>query len=256
MPNAGGAEVVAELEDKERFAELLALGITALKQHPDYKTIRKKRETLPSGQFASESYIDKIAYQLGISSNTIKSWMGQMGVKYIPSRIEDGKLFGIIWLIIEKSGMDAGWFTELLGTTSIPVINPPLPVWVASCLSKAKLLRDDEFGAPSDQEIEAVKTRLFDGISQPQKPAVPAAPQLSSEAGLPKKQSTCHKRLASSLQRSQVRPNRYSNNADNEYPAFPMSAISCLIGISSSVIWAMLSAIAFGFPAVASISCK
>ncbi|MGM0884218.1 MAG: transcriptional regulator [Bacillota bacterium] len=167
---------MAELEDKERFAELLALGITALKQHPDYKTKRKKRETLPSGQFSSESFINKIAYQLGISSNTIKSWMGQMGVKYIPSRIEDSKLFGIVWLIIEKSGLDAVWFTDLLRTTSIPVIDPPLPVWVASCLSKAKLLRDDEFGAPSDQEIEAVKTRLFDGISQPQKPAVPAAP--------------------------------------------------------------------------------
>lgn len=165
---------MAELEDKERFAELLALGITSLKQHPDYKTKRKKRETLPSGQFSSESYIDKIAHKLGISSNTIKSWMGQMGVKYIPSRIEDGKLFGIVWLIIEKSEMDTGWFTELLRTTSIPVISPPLPVWVASCLSKAKLLRDDQFSAPSDQEIEAVKTRLFDGVSQPQKPAIPA----------------------------------------------------------------------------------
>jgi len=163
---------VAELEDKERFAERLALGITALKQHPDYKTKRKKRETLPSGQFSSESYIDKIANQLGISSNTVKSWMGQMGVKYIPSRIEDGKLFGIVWIIVEKSGMDNGWFTGLLRTTSIPVIDPPLPIWVASCLSKAKLLRNDEFGAPSDQEIDSVIARLFDGISPPRKPAV------------------------------------------------------------------------------------
>lgn len=163
---------MAELEDKKRFAELLALGITALKQHPDYKTIRKKRETLPSGQFSSESYIDKIANQLGISSNTIKSWIGQMGVKYVPSRIEDGKLFGIIWLIVEKSGMDTGWFTGLLRTTSIPVIDPPLPVWVASCLSKAKLLRNDEFGAASDQEIETVIARLFAGKTHSQKPAV------------------------------------------------------------------------------------
>ncbi|AJY74667.1 tetratricopeptide repeat protein [Paenibacillus beijingensis] len=153
---------MAELEDQEAFAELLTRGVTALKQHPDYITKRKKREALPSGRSFSESYLDKIAMQLGISSNTIKSWMGQMGVKYIPGRIEDSKLFGIVWLIIEKSGMDAKWFTELLRTTSMPVLEPPLPVWVASCLRKAKISRqDDLFGAPPDEAIERVTRRLF-----------------------------------------------------------------------------------------------
>lgn len=153
---------MAELEDREGFAELLTQGVSALKQHPDYRTRRKKREALPSGRSFSESYLDKIAAQLGISSNTVKSWMGQMGDKYIPGRIEDSKLFGIVWLIVEKSGMDARWITELLRTTSMPVLDPPLPVWIASCLRKAKIARqDDLFGAPPEEAIERVVGRLF-----------------------------------------------------------------------------------------------
>ena len=164
---------MAELEHKEKFAELLLIGISALKQHPDYKTVRKKRETLPSGQFSSESYVDKIAVQLGVSSNTVKSWMGQMGTKYIPSRIEDGKLFGIAWLILEKSELKADWLNDLLRTTSIPVLDPPVPNWISSCFRKAKLLKNDNFGAPSDQEIQLVVDQLFGDTLSPQTSAVP-----------------------------------------------------------------------------------
>jgi LuxR family glucitol operon transcriptional activator len=158
----GCCDILAELEDRNRFAELLFFGVTALRRHSDYKVKRKRRESLPSGQFVSESYLDKLGVQLGISSNTIKSWMGQMGQKYVPSRIEDGKLFGIIWLILEKSDMDVQWLTEFLQTTSIPIIKPALPVWVASCLKNGKLLREyQSFGAPCDEEIERVVRRLF-----------------------------------------------------------------------------------------------
>jgi LuxR family glucitol operon transcriptional activator len=159
---------MAELEDRSGFAEWLSLGVTALRRHPDYKTRRKKREALPSGLYFSESYLDKMAHRLGISSNTIKSWIGQMGVKYIPSRIEDGKLFGIIWLVLEKSDKDIHWLTELVQTTSIPIISPALPTWVASCLKKAKQLRsDDSFGAPSDEQIAEVLARLFNDTNTP-----------------------------------------------------------------------------------------
>ncbi|MFP5110290.1 NB-ARC domain-containing protein [Neobacillus sp. C211] len=149
---------MAELEDQTDFAELLSSGIKSLKLHPDFKIRRKKNELNTSGQ----SYLDKVAYQLGVSSNTIKSWIGQMGPKYIPGRIDDGKLFGIIWIIIEKSDRNIQWFTKLLETTSIPVIKPALPIWVVSCLKKAKILRNNgTFGAPLDEDIENVINRLF-----------------------------------------------------------------------------------------------
>lgn len=57
---------MAELENRKQFAQLLAPGVKTLKLHPDYKVRRKKNEE--SGQ----SYIDKIALQLGVSPNTIK----------------------------------------------------------------------------------------------------------------------------------------------------------------------------------------
>ncbi|MGF7030977.1 LuxR family glucitol operon transcriptional activator [Paenibacillus mucilaginosus] len=163
---------MAELEDKERFANLLTLGIQELKENPDYKTQRKKREALPSGQFTSESYIDKIANQLGVSPNTVKSWMGQMGSKYIPSRIEDGKLFGILWVILENTEMDADWFVSLLRTTSIPVIDPPIPAWVSSCLSKAKLLREEQFRSLTEVEIQTVVSARFANTAPLVRPAV------------------------------------------------------------------------------------
>ncbi|MGF6952802.1 LuxR family glucitol operon transcriptional activator [Neobacillus sp. B4I6] len=149
---------MAELEDQKDFAELLSSGVKSLKLHPDFKIRRGKNEINSSGQ----SYLEKVAYQLGVSSNTIKSWIGQMGLKYIPGRIDDGKLFGIIWVIIEKSDMNIQWFTKLLETTSIPVIKPALPIWVVSCLKKAKiLLNNGAFGAPLDEDIENVINRLF-----------------------------------------------------------------------------------------------
>ncbi|AVM09593.1 NB-ARC domain-containing protein [Bacillus velezensis] len=147
---------MAELENRAQFAELLAPAVKSLKHHPDYKVRRKKNEK------TGQSYIDQIALRLGVSSNTIKSWIGQMGANYIPGRIDDGKLFGMIWIIIEKTDMDPEWLTGLLETTTIPVIKPALPVWTASCLKKAKILRKDgSFGAPSDEDVEKAVKRLF-----------------------------------------------------------------------------------------------
>lgn len=61
-----------------------------------------------------------------------------MGANYIPGRMDDGKLFGMIWIIIEKTDMGPEWLTGLLETTTIPVIKPALPAWTASCLKKSK----------------------------------------------------------------------------------------------------------------------
>ncbi|WP_276353857.1 NB-ARC domain-containing protein [Cohnella caldifontis] len=158
---------MAEIEDREQFALLLSQGISALREHPEFKTRRKKREALPSGRTFSESYIDRISVPLGISPNTIKSWMGQMGNRYIPSRIEDGKLFGLLWMIMEKGVMDARWFNDLLHATSIPVIEPPVPAWFASCFKKAKILREDgTYGPPSEESIPSVAESAFDGLSR------------------------------------------------------------------------------------------
>ncbi|WP_339235980.1 NB-ARC domain-containing protein [Bacillus sp. FSL K6-1012] len=150
---------MAELEDRKQFAELLAPGVKSLKLHPDYKVRSNKNEK------TRQSYLDNISHQLGVSPNTIKSWIGQMGVNYVPGRIEDGKLFGMIWIILEKTDMNIQWFTDLLETTTIPVIKPALPVWAASCLKKAKIVRqDNSFGAPLDQDIEKTVKRLFPDI--------------------------------------------------------------------------------------------
>ncbi|WP_249713412.1 hypothetical protein, partial [Bacillus cereus] len=71
------------------FAELLASAVKSLNHHPDYKI--KRTKTVKSGQ----SYLDQIALRIGVSSNWINSWIGQMGANYIPGRIDDGKLFGM-----------------------------------------------------------------------------------------------------------------------------------------------------------------
>ncbi len=72
---------MAELENRKQFAQLLAPYVKTLKLHPDYKVRRKK-----NGK-TGQSYIDKIALQLGVSPNTIKSWIGQMGVNYIQEEL-------------------------------------------------------------------------------------------------------------------------------------------------------------------------
>lgn len=149
---------MAEIEDRETFAELLSLGVKELKLHPDYKIKRKKGEDSSLGQ----SYIANIANELGVSPNTIKSWIGQMGLKYIPGRIDDGKLFGIIWIIFKKTDIDISWFSKLMETTSIPTLKPALPAWVSSCLEKAKILgADNSFGAPLNKDIEEVVKKYF-----------------------------------------------------------------------------------------------
>ncbi|WP_054957949.1 ATP-binding protein [Paenibacillus dakarensis] len=167
---------MAELENQSQFAELLYSGVASLKSHPDYKTKRKRRELQSSGQQFSESYIEKIANQLGISPNTLKSWIGQMGQKYVPSRIEDGKLFAILWLILKHSDMRISWFIDILKTTSIPVLDPPSPPWVKACMSKAKLqLENQTFGSPDEGDIEWLVHRMFDQQAPPAVDSLPLA---------------------------------------------------------------------------------
>jgi LuxR family transcriptional regulator, glucitol operon activator len=153
---------MAELDNRTGFAELLSTGIMEAKRRQAGKTERnhKARRPEPSGR---KPYMEELAIKVGVSPNTIKSWMGQMGDKYIPSRIEDGKLFGIIWLLLLHGEMNIHWFTDLLKTTSMPVIEPALPIWVTSCLRKAKIVQDDNaFGVPGDEDISRMVTRLFE----------------------------------------------------------------------------------------------
>ena len=174
---------MAELENQSLFAELLYSGVASLKSHPDYKTKRKKRELQSSGQHFSESYLDKIANQLGISPNTLKSWIGQMGHKYVPSRIEDGKMFAVLWLILKNSDMRVSWFLDILKTTSIPVLDPPSPPWIKACMSKAKLQLDNQtFGSPDESDIEWLVNRMFD---QETLLAVDSEPSASNIGSLP-----------------------------------------------------------------------
>ncbi|MBO9599990.1 MAG: transcriptional regulator, partial [Cohnella sp.] len=155
---------MAEIENHASFAENLYSGVASLKSHPNYSAKRKKRGMQPSGVYFSESYLDKISTQLGISPNTLKSWIGQMGLKYVPGRVEDGKLFGILWIVLKHSDMQSDWFNNILGTTSIPILEPPTAEWIKACLKKAKiLLPNDTFGSPEETEIDLVINRLFTG---------------------------------------------------------------------------------------------
>jgi LuxR family glucitol operon transcriptional activator len=180
---------MAEIENHALFAEYLYSGVASLKSHPSYKTRRRRREMSPSGVSFSESYLDKIAAQLGISPNTLKSWIGLMGLKYVPGRVEDSKLFGLLWIILKHSDMQSDWFSTLLKTTSIPVLEPPTPDWIKACLKKAKtLLPNDTFGNPEEEEIDRVVERLFSPevlagppAAEPA-PALPNAPAYAREA--------------------------------------------------------------------------
>ncbi len=176
---------MAELENQSLFAELLYSGVASLKSHPDYKTKRKKRDLQSSGQHFSESYIDKIANQLGISPNTLKSWIGQMGQKYVPSRIEDGKLFAILWLVLKHSDMQVSWLLDILKTTSIPVLDPPSPPWIKACMSKAKLRLDDQtFGSPYEGDIDCLVCRMFDHETLPEVDSEPSTPNFGIDLTL------------------------------------------------------------------------
>ncbi|WP_027086276.1 tetratricopeptide repeat protein [Cohnella panacarvi] len=171
---------MAELENPSLFAELLYSGVASLKSHPEYKTKRKKRELQPSGQHFSESYLDKIANQLGISPNTLKSWIGQMGNKYVPSRIEDGKLFAILWIILKHSDMRISWFVDILKATSIPVLDPPSLPWIKACMTKAKLqLEYQTFGSPDDKDINWLVNRMFEKEPVPTDTLEPEARHLN-----------------------------------------------------------------------------
>lgn len=164
---------MAEIENRARFAEVLHAGVTSLKTHPEFKTRRKKRNAPHAGARDAESYVDKIAARVGVAPNTLKSWIGQMGPDYVPGRVEDGKLFGLLWIVLKHGEPDAGWMVRVLEATSMPVLEPPTPDWVKACLRKAKVLRDDNtFGAPREEEIGQVVGRLFaDGRDGPHPPA-------------------------------------------------------------------------------------
>lgn len=150
---------MAEIENQALFAEYLRAGVISLKSRPAYKTVRRNRK---SPAIHPESWLDKIAAQIGISSSTLKSWTGQMGRKYVPGRIEDGKLFGLLWIVLRDGEQQTVWLADVLGTTSIPVITPPTGDWVRACLRKAKvLMRNGTFGSPAEPEIDQVIARLF-----------------------------------------------------------------------------------------------
>ncbi|CAG5088899.1 Transcriptional regulator of the glucitol operon [Thermobacillus xylanilyticus] len=150
---------MAEIENQVRFAEALRAGVASLKSRPGYKTVRRNRN---SHAAQPESYLDRIAAQIGVSSSTLKSWIGQMGRKYVPGRVEDGKLFGLLWIVLRDGDRPTDWLVDVLGSTSIPVFTPPAEGWVRACLRKAKvLLASGAFGPPEEAEIDRVIARLF-----------------------------------------------------------------------------------------------
>ena len=152
---------MAEIENQARFAEALRAGVVSLKSRPGYKTVRRNRK---SPAVHPESYLDKIAAQIGVSSSTLKSWIGRMGRRYVPGRVEDGKLFGLLWIVLRDGDRPTGWLVDVLGATSIPVVTPPAAAWVRACLRKAKvLLPNGAFGSPEEAEIDRVIARLFPG---------------------------------------------------------------------------------------------
>ena len=153
---------MAEIEDRASFAELLYDGVMSLKSHPNFKTRRRKRSDPPSLHRTSESYIDKISNVIGISPNTLKSWIGQMGKKYIPSRIDDNKLFSIFWIVMKYTDKNIDWFQNIMKTTSIPVLEPPSPSWFKACILKSRVLLDNStFGTPDIEDIERVIKEKF-----------------------------------------------------------------------------------------------
>jgi LuxR family glucitol operon transcriptional activator len=163
---------MAELDNRTGFADVLSIGISEAKRIQAGKTARGPRGHR-TDMSQKKPYMEDLAHKIGVSPNTVKSWMGQMGDKYIPSRIEDGKLFGITWLLLLQGEMSIQWFTDLLKTTSMPVIEPALPIWVSSCLKKAKIVQEDNtFGVPCDEDISSVAARLFKH-SMPERSDVP-----------------------------------------------------------------------------------
>jgi hypothetical protein len=171
---------MAEIENQARFAEQLHEGIASLKSRPGYKTVRRNRK---SPAVHPESWLDKIAAQIGVSSSTLKSWIGRMGRRYVPGRVEDGKLFGLLWIVLRDGDRTTDWLVNVLGATSIPVFAPPAEGWVRACLRKAKVLRPNgAFGAPEEAEIDRVVARLFPGAPDGRPGADAAAARSAAEA--------------------------------------------------------------------------
>lgn len=85
-----------------------------------------------------------------------------MGLKYIFGCIDDGKFFGIIWIIFKKMDIDISWFLKLMEIIFIFIFKFVLLVWVFLCLEKVKILGvDNLFGVFFNKDIEEVVKKIF-----------------------------------------------------------------------------------------------
>src|ERR687883_280936 len=116
---------MAQIKDRTLVANLLTEGIKAVAEQTG--TIIE----LVDAQFAG---------RLLVEPRTLKGWKAPSG---IPGNIDDDKLIGLVWLILENSNKDLTWLVKLLKATSILVIEPPTPDWVRSCSRIARLIEKE-----------------------------------------------------------------------------------------------------------------
>ncbi|NWJ46954.1 MAG: AAA-like domain-containing protein [Chloroflexi bacterium] len=145
---------MAQIKNKELVARQIKDGLRAIASHTT-KTVERVDQD--------------IAPQLAIEARTLKSWKTPSA---IPDNIDEDKLLGLIWLILEHGGLSLAWLTTLLSATSLPVVDPPTPSWVRSYLKIARVASGAGSTPLSESAIERTIEHLFyNGIT-----GIPSSP--------------------------------------------------------------------------------
>jgi len=65
--------------------------------------------------------LNELADRIGVADGTLKTWMYSSS---IPRTLDDGKFFGLIWLVMRHTALKRTWVENLLQATSIPIFIP------------------------------------------------------------------------------------------------------------------------------------
>src|SRR5690349_10382315 len=136
---------MAQIKDKLKLAGQLKEGLRAVAEQSKTTVERVDQD---------------LASRLMVEPRTLKSWKNPSSV---PDNLEDEKLFGLAFLILQHSKLDIVWLLQLLSATSLPVVEPPTREWVRSCLKVARLSKGSQnvFGPPDQTEIGKLIQKLF-----------------------------------------------------------------------------------------------
>lgn len=141
-------------KDKETFARSITSGIRAIAS-------KRGRKILDVAYDLTQNTAAEAP--LAIAARTLQSWKSPSSV---PGTIDDDKLWGLAWMVLEEGNEGLDWLTGLLRATSIAVPDPPTSAWLRACLAQVLVYNKP----PPAERVDHVVGRLFPA-AQPVAPA-------------------------------------------------------------------------------------